>query len=103
MSSFKPQLHRPILAQISENAELNVVFKDLFKKGGADIYIKPVKDDLRMDKPVNFFTGVEAACLGGEVTFGYRLAKVDNDPGRNYGIVTSRINRMKWCFRIKTV
>jgi hypothetical protein len=46
-----------IMAQISENAELNGVFTDLFNKGGADVYIKPVKDYLKLDKPVKFLFG----------------------------------------------
>jgi voltage-gated potassium channel Kch len=78
-----------IMAQISENAELNVVFADLFNKGGADVYMKPVKDYLRLDKPVNFYTVVEAARLRGEVAFGYRQAQFANDPERNFGVVTN--------------
>jgi ion channel POLLUX/CASTOR len=78
-----------IMAQLSENAELNVVFADLFNKGGADVYMKPVKDYLRLDKPVNFYTVVEAARLRGEVAFGYRLAQFANDSGRNFGVVTN--------------
>jgi hypothetical protein len=78
-----------IMAQISENAELNVVFADLFNKGGADVYMKPAKDYLRLDKPVNFYTAVEAARLRGEVAFGYRQAQFANDPERNFGVVTN--------------
>jgi voltage-gated potassium channel Kch len=78
-----------IMAQISENAELNVVFADLFNKGGADVYMKPVNDYLRLDKPVNFYTAVEAARLRGEVAFGYRLAQFANDSEQNFGVVTN--------------
>jgi len=78
-----------IMAQISENAELNVVFADLFNKGGADVYMKPVTDYLKLDKPVNFYTAVEAACLCGEVAFGYRLTQFVNDPERNFGVVVN--------------
>ena len=78
-----------IMAQISENAELNVVFADLFSKGGADVYIKPAKDYLKLDRPVNFYTVVEAARLRGETAFGYRLAQFANNPERNFGVVTN--------------
>jgi voltage-gated potassium channel Kch len=78
-----------IMAQISENAELNVIFADLFNKGGADVYMKPVQDYIKIDQPVNFYTVVEAASLRGEVAFGYRLANFANDLERNYGVVTN--------------
>ena len=78
-----------IMAQLSENAELNVVFADLFNKGGADVYMKPVKDYLKLEHPVNFYTAVEAARLRGEVAFGYRLIQYANDPERNFGVVTN--------------
>ncbi len=78
-----------IMAQISENAELNVIFADLFNKGGADVYMKPIHDYIKLDQPVNFYTMVEAAGLRGEVAFGYRLAKFANDLERNYGVVTN--------------
>ena len=78
-----------IMAQISENAELTTIFADLFDKGGADVYMKPAKDYLKLGQPVNFYTVVEAARLRGEVAFGYRLAEFANNPEQNYGVVTN--------------
>jgi hypothetical protein len=77
------------MAQISENAELNVIFADLFNRGGADVYIKPIQDYIKLGQLVNFYTVVEAARLRGEVAFGYRLAKFANDLEQNYGVVTN--------------
>jgi Trk K+ transport system NAD-binding subunit len=82
-----------ILAQISENYELNIVFSDLFSRGGADIYLKPVHNYLDISRPVNFYTVVAAAALHGEVAFGYRQMELGSQVEKSYGVV---VNPDKW-------
>ncbi len=76
-----------LMAQISENKELNQVFDDLFYPEGSEIYLKPAADYVVAGKPVNFYTVVEAARLKGEVALGYRLIQYANDPQKSYGVV----------------
>ncbi len=45
-----------LLTQISENAELLDVFNELFQADGSEIYLKPAKDYIALDREVNFYT-----------------------------------------------
>jgi len=74
-----------LLAQISENRELAVVFRDLFDPEGAGIYLKPAGDFVETGRPVNFYTVVESACRQGQVAIGYRIAAEAMDPARSFG------------------
>ena len=53
-----------LLAQVSENKELNAVFQDLFDPEGSEIYLKLASNYVTIGKPVNFYTVVEAARRG---------------------------------------
>jgi len=76
-----------VLTQVSENPELNAVFADIFDPEGAEIYLKPVEDYLRLGRPVSGYTMVEAARRKGEACIGYRLASLANQADRSYGVV----------------
>lgn len=76
-----------MLAQISENKQLNAVFTDLFAAEGSEIYLKPASAYVRLEVPVNFYTVVEAARRRGEVAFGYRQKAKVSDAASNYGVV----------------
>jgi hypothetical protein len=78
-----------MMAQLSENADLFEVFKDIFDPEGAEIYLKPVSDYVAVGKPVNFYTVVEAARRRGETPLGYRLSAEANDAGKAYGVHTN--------------
>ncbi len=69
-----------LMSQIAENKALNAVFADIFNADGAEIYLKPVSEYVRVGEPVNFYTVVEAARRRGEVAFGYRLRRDGADP-----------------------
>jgi hypothetical protein len=81
-----------MLAQVSENKQLNAVFADLFDPEGAEIYLKPVEGYLKPGGPLDFYTVLEAARLRGETAIGYRLHALAGDAGRSYGVV---INPLK--------
>ena len=76
-----------ILAQVSENKQLNAVFADMFDPEGSEIYLKPAGQYVRLGQPVNFYTVVEAARRRGEVAFGYRLQAHAKEAQAQYGIV----------------
>ncbi len=76
-----------MLAQISENKTLNLVFADLLDAEGSEIYLKPASNYVRLGEPLNFYTVVEAAKRRGEVAFGYRLKAKANDAQSAYGVV----------------
>lgn len=76
-----------ILAQVSENKQLNAVFTDLFDPEGAEIYLKPAALYVQIGQPVNFYTVVAAANQRGEFALGYRQRAFAHDARQNYGLV----------------
>ncbi len=78
-----------ILSQVAENRALNAVFTDLFDPEGAEVYLKPASNYVRMGQPLNFYTVVEAARQRNEVALGYRLAKDSKEASKAYGVVVN--------------
>ncbi len=78
-----------MLAQVSENKELNAVFADLFDPEGSEIYLKPASDYVALDRPINFYTVVEAARRRHEVAIGYRRNADAGNAAKAYGIVVN--------------
>ena len=81
-----------LLTQISENAELLDVFNELFQADGSEIYLKPAKNYIALDAPVNFYTVLESARKQNQIAIGYRLERYANDASRAYGV---RVNPPK--------
>jgi len=75
-----------MMAQLSENANLDRVFKVLFSSEGSEIYIRPMSDYIRLGTTVDFYTVLEAAAQRGETAIGYRLMKYADDKDRGYGV-----------------
>jgi voltage-gated potassium channel Kch len=86
------QLVSLMLSQLSENKELDGVFRTLFSAEGSEIYIRPVSGYLRAGLPVDFHTAIESAAQRGETAIGYRLAAHADDASRGYGV---KINPVK--------
>ncbi|OGN86807.1 MAG: potassium transporter TrkA [Chloroflexi bacterium GWC2_73_18] len=78
-----------MLAQVSENKHLNAVFADIFDPEGAEIYLKPAGDYVRLGEPIDFYTVVEAARRRGEVALGYRLKADAEDAAKGYGVAVN--------------
>jgi hypothetical protein len=76
-----------MLAQVSEQKNINAVLTDLFNPDGSEIYLKPVDRYLTVDRPVNFYTVVEAARQRGESAIGYRRQADADNMARSYGVV----------------
>ena len=75
-----------LLTQVSENGELLEVFNDLFDAEGSEIYLKPAKNYVALNKEVNFYTVTESARQRGEIAVGYRLERDANDAEQAYGV-----------------
>ncbi|UXI67944.1 CASTOR/POLLUX-related putative ion channel [Tahibacter amnicola] len=81
-----------MLSQLSENKHLDKVFRNLFSSEGSEIYIRPIKQYVRTNKDVDFYTLIEAAALRGETAIGYRLMANADDRENGYGV---RVNPRK--------
>lgn len=75
-----------MLSQISENKELEAVFRDLFDPEGSELYLKPASDYVLPGRPVNFYTVLESARRRGEVAVGYRLKADAGNAAKAYGV-----------------
>jgi ion channel POLLUX/CASTOR len=75
-----------MMSQLSENRNLERVFKVLFSSEGSEIYIRPMTDYIKLGRNVDFYTVLEAAAQKGETAIGYRLMKHADDKARGYGV-----------------
>jgi ion channel POLLUX/CASTOR len=80
------QLIALALTQIAENKNVAPVFVELLTANQVEIYIKPIRDYIRLEKPVNFYTIVAAAQHKGETAIGYRLLSEANLVERSFGV-----------------
>ena len=78
-----------MLSQISENKELNVVFKDLFSPEGSEVYLKPVTSYVKTGVSMTFSTVVAAAAQRSESALGYKIAALAGDASQSYGVVVN--------------
>lgn len=78
-----------MLSQVSENKQLNTVFKDLFSPEGSEIYLKPATSYVKMAVPMAFTTVLAAAAQKGESAIGYKLAAFAGDSQKQYGVVVN--------------
>lgn len=78
-----------LLAQISENKQLNAVFADLFDPDGSEIYVKPVENYIQPGKKVTFYTVLEAAAARNEVAIGYKVARLEGNAAESHGVVVN--------------
>ncbi|HYI08076.1 MAG TPA: potassium transporter TrkA [Thermoanaerobaculia bacterium] len=69
-----------LVAQITENKDLQAVFADIFDSDGSEIYLKPVSDYVKLGTPISYWHIVDAARQRGEVAIGYRIAANSSDP-----------------------
>ena len=61
-----------LMAQVSENAQLNAVFADLFDVAGSEIYLRPAHEYLEPGAEVSYATIVASARRRDEVAIGVR-------------------------------
>jgi len=76
-----------MMAQVAEQKSLNAVLTELFSPEGSEIYLKPVGHYVTLERPVNFYTVVEAARQRGESAIGYRCQAQAGSMAQDYGVV----------------
>lgn len=82
------QLVSLMLAQASENPYISAIFEDLLDEDGSEVYVRPITDYVSIDRPVSFYTIIEAARRRGEVAFGHRLSGATGER-RTAGVVVN--------------
>lgn len=75
-----------VLTQLSENRELEKVYNILFEAEGSEIYLKDVKQFIKIGAETNFYTVMESAARQGQTAIGYRLMNDSDDPSKKYGV-----------------
>jgi ion channel POLLUX/CASTOR len=75
-----------VLAQLSENKDLQRVFDNLFRAEGVEIYIQPIQEYVKTGVEMNFYTLLEAALRKGETAIGYKIGAFSNRQDKKYGI-----------------
>jgi len=75
-----------ILAQISQYRELKDIFHELLTEEGSEIYVRPAKHYIRIERPVNIYTAGYAAAIRKEVLIGYRKYDKETD---SYTIISN--------------
>lgn len=75
-----------LLSQISENVELEQVFGQLLDARGAELYLKPIEEYVKLDVPVTFYTVVASAIRRGETAVGYREQQLAHNYLAAYGV-----------------
>ncbi len=93
------QLVSLLLTQISENKALNAVFTDLFDPEGAELYLKPAEDYVRLDREVSFATVVEAARRRGEIAIGFRQPPPPGTGGHGVATNPAKSHRVRFTGR----
>lgn len=76
-----------ILAQLSENKELQKVFDILFTAEGNEIYLKKISDYMSLDQPVLLYELYEKALSKKEILIGYRQMAFAEDAEKEFGII----------------
>jgi voltage-gated potassium channel Kch len=76
-----------MMAQVAEQKSLNAVLTELFSPEGSEVYLKPVGQYVTLERPVNFYTVVEAAQRRGESAIGYRRRAMAQSMAQDYGVV----------------
>ena len=74
------------MTQIAENKDVLPVFVEFLSPGGPEIYLKPAQDYITPDRPVTFYTVLEAARRKGQTAIGYRLLAEAGAPERAFGV-----------------
>jgi ion channel POLLUX/CASTOR len=76
-----------VMAQLACNVELKKVFDALLDSDNSEIYLRPVTDYVKFDKPVNFYTITASASRKNQTAIGYRIASLAENVNHKYGVV----------------
>jgi Trk K+ transport system NAD-binding subunit len=66
-----------IVTQICQSRELKLIFEELLREDGSEIYVRPAKNYVKLGVKTNFYTACEAAARQQEVMIGYRRRNLE--------------------------
>ncbi len=66
-----------IVTQICQSRELKLIFEELLREDGSEIYVRPAKNYLKLGQKTNIYTACEAAARHRETLIGYRRRNRD--------------------------
>jgi voltage-gated potassium channel Kch len=75
-----------LIAQITENGDLQAVFTDIFDSEGSEIYLKPAGHYVQLGRPLSYWHVVDAARRRGEVAIGYHVSARSSGRGSGYHV-----------------
>ena len=75
------------------------MFDDFFDAEGAEIYLKPVSDYVKIGAETDFYTILESAAQLSEIAFGYRIQADAHNEEAFFGIVINPTKSNKIIFK----
>ncbi|UUM12837.1 hypothetical protein NQU17_04555 [Clostridiaceae bacterium HFYG-1003] len=75
-----------IMAQVSENRDLNPIFTELLDSDGSEIYLKPASSYLEPGKPINLYTVTQLVSLRHEVFIGFKRSLTGSNGQHTYDL-----------------
>jgi voltage-gated potassium channel Kch len=77
-----------LIAQITENRDLQAVFNQIFDSEGSEIYLKPAGDYVKLGHPLSYWHVVDAARQRGEVAIGFHVSARSGGGGSGFHVAT---------------
>jgi hypothetical protein len=74
-----------LMSQVATNPDIIQVFTELFDPEGNEIWLRPARDYVALDREITFATVVESARRQGQVAIGYRLGR-EHKTAPEYGV-----------------
>jgi hypothetical protein len=59
--------------QLAENERLKLLFDEILKPEGSEFYMRDIKDYIKLNEEVNFYTLSKVANEKSEIAIGYRI------------------------------
>ena len=87
-----------ILTQVSERKELNLIFNEIFKAEGSEVYFKSIINYTKAGQSINFYDISKASLRRKEIAIGYRIYSEYHNEKKNYGIVLNPKKSKKYVF-----
>jgi len=70
--------------QLAENSRLKLVFDEILQPEGSEFYMRDVRQYIKLNEKINFYTLCKAATKRNEIVIGYKIKKEESLP--NHGI-----------------
>ena len=75
-----------------------MIFNEIFKADGSEVYFKPMIKYINIDNETNFYSILKSGMLRNEIAIGYRIQSDYNNEENNYGVVLNPKKSDKFIF-----